>query len=65
MEAAATTSLSTIVADVIELIMTSMSSIATSLMSNVLFQYVLGIIFFSIAIGVVYGLVRKLKRRGK
>lgn len=56
--------LTTTVASVITLITTSMSSIATALMANQIFQLVIGVVVFGLSIGVIYTLVRKLKRKG-
>ena len=42
-----------------------MGTMTTALLANELFQIVLGIVFFSIAMGIVFTLVRKVKRHGK
>lgn len=57
--------LKTMVAAVIDLITTSMTSISTALMANEIFQLVLGVVVFGLSIGVIYTLVRKLKRKGR
>ena len=59
-----TPTLASVVAEVISLITTSMTSIGTALMANTIFQYVLGVVIFGIAISVIFYLVKKLKRRG-
>ena len=53
------------VGTVITNIMNSLSTVATSLMSNAIFQLVMGVVFFGIILGVVYSLVRKVKKHGK
>lgn len=56
--------LSTAVASVITLITTSFGTVGTALMTNSVFQLVVGTVIFSISMGVVYSLVKKLKRKG-
>jgi len=56
--------LTTTVASVVTLITTTMSSIATALMANDIFMMVIGVVIFGIAIGVIFSLVKKLKRKG-
>ena len=53
------------ITDVITHLVTLMGTMTTSLLANQLFQIVLGIVFFSIAMGVVFGLVRKVRNHGK
>ena len=57
-------SLWTSITSTITNIISLMGTVATALMSNQIFQITLGVIFFGIVMGVVYSLVRKLKRRG-
>ena len=59
------TDLFTAVNTVITNIMSSLSTVATSLMGNAIFQLVMGVVFFGIILGVVYSLVRKVKKHGK
>lgn len=56
--------LATSVASTITLITTSMGTIGTALMANEIFKLVLGVVIFSISMGVIYSLVKKLKRKG-
>ena len=42
-----------------------MGTMTTALLANELFQIVLGIVFFGIAMGIVFGLVRKVRNHGK
>ena len=58
-------SLWTNVEAVITNLVSLMGTMTTALLANELFQIVLGIVFFSIAMGIVFGLVRKIRRRGK
>lgn len=53
------------VTTVITNLVTLMGTMTTSLLANELFQIVLGIVFFSIAMGIVFTLVRKIRKRGK
>ena len=50
---------------VITNIISSLGSVATALMSNELFQITLGVVIFGIVMGIVYSLVRKIRKRGK
>ena len=50
---------------VITNLVTLMGTMTSALLSNELFQIVLGIVFFSIAMGIVFTLVRKVKSHGK
>ena len=67
MENSATTlsSLWTTITSVITNLVSLMGDMTEALLGNLLFQIVLGIIFFSIGMGFVFGLVKKIKRRGK
>lgn len=58
------TALAATVASVITLITTSLGTVGTALMANEIFQLVIGTVIFSISMGVVYSLVKKLKRKG-
>ena len=49
---------------VLSTMFTNITDVITHL-ANQLFQIVLGIVFFSIAMGVVFGLVRKVRNHGK
>jgi len=42
-----------------------MGTMTTALLANELFQIVLGIVFFGIAMGIVFRLVRKVRNHGK
>lgn len=42
-----------------------MGTVSTGLMSNEIFQIVVGVVLFGIAMGIVFALVKKLKRRGR
>lgn len=42
-----------------------LSTVTTSLLSNELFGIVIGIVMFSIGMGVVFTLVNKVRKRGK
>ena len=50
---------------VITNLVTLMGTMTTSLLANELFQIVLGIVFFGIAMGIVFRLVRKVRNHGK
>lgn len=58
---AAFTAISTVITNIIS----SLGTVATALMSNDLFLIALGVVFFGIIMGVVYSLLRKVKKRGK
>lgn len=58
-------SLFTAISSVITQIITNLGTVATALMSNELFQIALGVVFFGIVMGVVYSLLRKVKKRGR
>ena len=53
------------VTDVVSNLTTLMGTMSTTLLSNTIFQIVIGIIMFSIAMGYVFTLVRKLRRKGR
>lgn len=55
------TSVTTVVSNIITL----MGTVSTALLSNEIFQIVIGVVIFGIVMGVVFTLVRKLRRRGK
>lgn len=42
-----------------------LSTVTTSLLSNELFGIVIGIVMFSIGMGIVFTLVNKVRKRGK
>ena len=54
----------TAITSVITNVITLLSKVCEALMSNQLFQIVLGIVMFSILVGIVFSLVKKIKRRG-
>ena len=58
-------SLWTTISSVITNLVSLMGDMTEALLGNLLFQIVLGIIFFGIGLGFVFTLVRKLKRRGR
>ncbi len=51
--------------EVVTQILTLFGTVSTALLSNSIFQLVMGIIIFGIIMGLVFTLLRKLKRRGK
>lgn len=55
------TAVTTVVGKLIEL----MGTISSGLISNEIFQIVIGVVMFGIGIGTIFTLVKKLKRRGK
>ena len=55
------TSVTTVVSNIITL----MGTVSTALLSNEIFQIVIGVVIFGIVMGVVFTLVKKLRRRGK
>lgn len=55
------TAVSTVVTKIVEL----MGTVSSALLDNPIFQIVIGVIMFGIGMGVVFTLVKKLKRRGK
>ena len=55
----------TSVKEVITQILTLFGTVSTTLLDNSIFQLVMGIIIFGIIMGLVFTLLRKLKRRGK
>ncbi len=50
---------------VITNIISLLGTVSTALLSNEIFQIVIGVVIFGIVMGVVFTLVRKLRRRGK
>jgi len=53
------------ITSVITHLVSLMGNMTTSLLGNELFQIVLGIVFFGIAMGIVFRLVRKVRNHGK
>ena len=51
--------------EVVTNIITMLGTVSNALMSNQLFQITIGIVLFGIVMGVVFTLLRKLKRKGK
>lgn len=45
-------------------IMKLIATVTTGLLSNEIFQIVIGVVVFMIIMGIVFALVRKVKRRG-
>ena len=52
--------ITTVITNVISLL----GKVCEALMSNQLFQIVLGIVMFSILVGIVFSLVKRIKKRG-
>ena len=52
------------ITSVITHLVSLMGNMTTSLLGNELFQIVLGIVFFGIAMGIVFRLVRKVRNHG-
>lgn len=50
---------------VITNIITLLGKVSTALMSNELFQIAIGVVIFGLIMGIVFTLLRKVKRRGK
>ena len=50
---------------VISNLVNMLGTVSTALLSNSIFQIVIGIVLFNIVMGIVYSLVRKLRKRGK
>ena len=65
MEPTATTTIWDSVTTVITNLTNLMGTMSTTLLSNQIFQIVIGIIMFSLAMGYVFTLVRKLRTRGR
>ena len=59
------TTLWTNITDVIENFFTLLGTSSTTLLSNELFQIMLGIVILSLVTGFIFKLVRKLKRAGR
>ena len=53
------------IGSVITNLVTLMGDMTSALLANELFQIVLGIVFFGIAMGIVFSLVRKVRNHGK
>ena len=51
--------------EVVSNVITMLGTVSNALMSNQLFQITIGIVLFGIVMGIVYGLLRKLRKRGK
>ena len=52
------------ITSVITNVISLLGKVCEALMSNQLFQIVLGIVMFSILVGIVFSLVKRIKRRG-
>ena len=65
MEPTATATIWDSVTTVITNLTNLMGTMSTTLLSNQIFQIVIGIIMFSLAMGYVFTLVRKLRTRGR
>ena len=50
---------------VITNLITLFGTVANALMTNELFQITLGIVIFIVLMGIVYSLVKKIRKRGK
>lgn len=55
------TNAGTVITNIVEML----GTVSTALLSNSIFQIVIGIVLFNIVMGIVYSLVRKLRKRGK
>lgn len=55
----------TAITSVITNLITLLGTVCTALMSNELFQIALGIIMFMVVMGIVFSLVKKVRKRGK
>lgn len=55
------TNIGTVITEVMELLAT----VTTSLLANEIFQVMLGMVFLSIVIGLIFYLVKKAKRKGR
>ena len=53
------------ITSVISNIITLMGTVTTGLLSNEIFQIVIGVVVFGLIMGIVFTLVRKLKKKGK
>ena len=53
------------VTTVITKILTLMTSVATTLMSNPIFQVTVGIVILGIVMSLIFTLLRKMKKRGR
>lgn len=53
------------ITSVITNIMSTMGTVSSELLKNEIFQIVIGVVFFNIVLGVIYSLIKKLRRRGK
>ena len=51
--------------EVVSNVITMLGTVSNALMSNQLFQITIGIVLLGIVMGIVYGLLRKLRKRGK
>mgnify|MGYP000993500979 CR=1 FL=1 len=52
------------ITSVITNVISLLGKVCEALMSNQLFQIVLGIVMFSILVGIVFSLVKRIKKRG-
>ena len=50
---------------VITNLISGLGTVANALMGNELFQITLGVVIFGILMGIVYSLVKKIRKRGK
>lgn len=55
------TNAGTVITNIVEML----GTVSTALLSNSIFQIVIGIVLFNIVMGIVYSLVKKLRKRGK
>lgn len=55
------TNISTVITKLVELL----GTMTTALLGNELFQIVMGIVVFGIGMGIVFTLVKKVRKRGK
>ena len=53
------------ITSVISNVITLMGTVTTGLLANEIFQIVIGVVVFGLIMGIVFALVRKLKKRGK
>ncbi len=53
------------ITDVVTNIVTLMGTMSAALLKNELFQITLGVVVFGIGMGIVFTLVRKIRKRGR
>ena len=51
--------------EVVTNVITMLGTVSNALMSNQLFQITIGLVLFGIIIGIVFRLLKKLKRQGR